>query len=705
MKLTNMKWMMLAVIVTLSVAAGGTIAWAVPSCPDVPTYAPDFTLSQNCLTLNGSSSFPTPAGSAANITQWSGSGGVVTFKASNSFVAGEPVLLSGFASSIFFNGLTFPVLANGLSSTQFEVAFSGYSGSTDSGIATPINTLQLTPNQNGQAGSAWYNLQQQVANAPFSTTFTFQLSNTSTYTADGIAFVIQNSPEMTSALGPGGCGMGFADDPLNVCVGPTGGISNSVAVAFKTFDNGPNYPGANSVSVETNGSNPNCIDLSTCTIAVNSSLPVSLADGNIHVVTITFNPQSQLSNCQSDGPGPCLDVILDGTDLFPNGVYFDPYSIATEGGTAWVGFTGGTGGGDDDQDILSWTVATQGQSQTQTITTGSTTNFNYGGGFTTDDPNSGYNYNAILNSGTPVNAVNTAIPITDQATCNALVQANPNFTGAQCFVYANAGGPRIDQPVMFELTCPPSGPCAMNGNPFDATLGTDFAFTFPDNPPEPGFSNSFFYTTPYPTSQLPGVGFLRGEGPDSLHPCTPYPDNNPPLFQSNQISAFSFNPDTSGGARGGSGGVNSCWLATYNTPHEMPMVSIASPANHGVYLQGSNQTANYSCAAVNNSNVNNGLNGPYLTVASCSGPVPTGTNFDTSTAGPHSFTVNVQDSALNVNSATSNYTVAVAPHIHQREQRHLHDRSFRVVYRDHVGIPVPQHQGVGISAEWPYVRR
>ncbi len=487
MKLTNMKWMMLAVIVTLSVAAGGTIAWAVPSCPDVPTYAPDFTLSQNCLTLNGSSSFPTPAGSAANITQWSGSGGVVTFKASNSFVAGEPVLLSGFASSIFFNGLTFPVLANGLSSTQFEVAFSGYSGSTDSGIATPVNTLQLTPNQNGQAGSAWYNLQQQVANAPFSTTFTFQLSNTSTYTADGIAFVIQNSPEMTSALGPGGCGMGFADDPLNVCVGPTGGISNSVAVAFKTFDNGPNYPGANSVSVETNGSNPNCIDLSTCTIAVNSSLPVSLADGNIHVVTITFNPQSQLSNCQSDGPGPCLDVILDGTDLFPNGVYFDPYSIATEGGTAWVGFTGGTGGGDDDQDILSWTVATQGQSQTQTITTGSTTNFNYGGGFTTDDPNSGYNYNAILNSGTPVNAVNTAIPIHESKHLQSLVQANPNFTGAQCFVYANAGGPRIDQPVMFELTCPPSGPCAMNGNPFDATLGTEFAFTFPGQPAHAGF--------------------------------------------------------------------------------------------------------------------------------------------------------------------------------------------------------------------------
>ncbi len=160
---------------------------------------------------------------------------------------------------------------------------------------------------------------------------------------------------------------------------------------------------------------------------------------------------------------------------------------------------------------------------------------------------------------------------------------------------------------------------------------------------------------------LPGVGFLRGEGPDSVHPCTPYPNNTPPLFQSNQISDFTFNPDTSGGAHGGSGGVNSCWLATYNTPNEMPTVSITAPADGGVYAGGSNQTALYSCAAVNNSSVNGGVNGPYLTVTTCSGPVPSGSDFDTSTAGPHSFTVNVEDSALNVNSATVNYTVTAGP--------------------------------------------
>lgn len=663
MKIEITKLMTLAAIVALVILAGNAIAWA-QDCPTSPTYSPDFTSNQDCIAHNGSAGFPTPAGIPATITGWSGSGGIVTFTASNSFVAGEPIILSGFANSTFFNGLVFPVLAAGLSSTQFEVTFSGYSGSTDTGVATPANVLQLTPNQPGQAGSAWYTTQQPVT-ASFSTTFTFQLSNPSADPADGIAFVIQNSAAGTTALGNGGCSMGFAEDLLGVCALATGGITNSVAIAFKTYNNGSNYPGANSVSIESHGSAANCINLNTCTIAVVETLPggIFMADGNIHAVTIayTLQPTAAQTSClgEENAPLPCLDVILDGNDLFPTGVQFEMNSIGpAEGGAAWVGFTGGTGAAYENQDILNWVFSPQAQSQTQTITTGSTTDFNYGGGFTNDDPNSGYNYNAILNSGTPVTAVTTVIPITDQPTCDAIVNANPNFSGAHCFVYANAGGQGVDQPVMFELTCPPSGPCASNGNPFDATLGTEFAFNFPENQPEPAFQNSFFYTPPFPMGTiLPGVGFLRGEGPDSVHPCTPYPNNTPPLFQSNQISDFAFNPDTSGGAKGGSGGVNSCWLATYNTPNEMPTASITAPAMDGVYVQGSNQASSYSCAAVNNSNVNGGVNGPYLTVTTCSGPVPSGTNFDTSTLGPHSFTVNVEDSALNVNSAINNYTV------------------------------------------------
>ena len=81
--------------------------------------------------------------------------------------------------------------------------------------------LQIVPASMGQAGSVWYTAAQPVG-SPFSTTFTFQLTDGS---ADGFAFLVQNAG--TGALGPGGCGMGFADDPLSgnnyFCGGATGG--------------------------------------------------------------------------------------------------------------------------------------------------------------------------------------------------------------------------------------------------------------------------------------------------------------------------------------------------------------------------------------------------------------------------------------------------------------------------------------------------
>ena len=77
------------------------------------------------------------AATQAAITSWAAGGGIVTFQAVNTFTAGEVVTLSGFLVSTFFNGLQFSVLGTGLSGTQFEVAFGGSSGPSDSGVATP----------------------------------------------------------------------------------------------------------------------------------------------------------------------------------------------------------------------------------------------------------------------------------------------------------------------------------------------------------------------------------------------------------------------------------------------------------------------------------------------------------------------------------------------------------------------------------------
>ena len=157
----------------------------------------------------------------------------------------------------------------------------------------------------------------------------------------------------------------------------------------------------------------------------------------------------------------------------------------------------------------------------------------------------------------------------DDFECVQRAGPDKNFWPARCFVYQNAENTGIDAAVMFELTCPdsPGGVCNNNQN-FFAALGSDFSFEFSDNPYfiDPGI---FGLLNPFP-------GWLKGAGPDPLHPCTPPASG--PLFQSNQITAFSVTGDPGGKTVGGSGGTGSCWVATYDMPGEIwPGVTITSP--------------------------------------------------------------------------------------------------------------------------------
>lgn len=277
--------------------------------------------------------------------------------------------------------------------------------------------------------------------------------------------------------------------------------------------------------------------------------------------------------------------------------------------------------------------------QTQQVSTGGTTTFNFQGGLNAG----GYDYTAKLNSGSSVNVQVKPIVIADQGTCNSIVQANPIFQGTQCFMYQKADGTNT-KPVMFEVTCPqsPGGTCGTDTlRNFDAELGTDFNFLVPDNP---GFDGN-----------NPSAGWLKGAGPDPLNPCT-LPTTGA-LFKSNQIDSFFVDADPAH-AKGGSGGTGSCWLLTYNTPGEAPSVKIVAPANGGIYPQGASIPASFSCSAVN-AGANSPI-GPYLTVQTCTGTVPSGTPFDTSTVGPHNFTATVVDSANNTALQTVTYNV-VAP--------------------------------------------
>jgi hypothetical protein len=517
-------------------------------------------------------------------------------------------------------------------------AGSGYPGfyTAVSGSGT---VLRITPNSTDTSGSGWFSTQQPVSSA-FSTTFTFQLSgaNTSYGPADGFAFLIQNSA--TSALGPNGCGIGFGDSSSG-CTPPTGGITNSLAIEFNTYQNPGIDPNNNDVTIQNcSGTGANSVDPS-CTVVggVNSNLAVTMADGNVHSVTINYSgPSTKL-----------LDVILDNTDLFPGGVVFDLTTISLNSGNAWVGFTAATGGGDDNQDILSWTFTPQ--SQTAVVTTNALTTLS----FPNAAGNNVYDYTAQLTQQYPTPVVQVQPILMSQSACDALVQKS--FWPARCFVYENAENSGMDAAVMFSVTCPtsPGGTCgSATEQNFFATLGTDFEFLQSENPyfVYPGI---FGLLNPFP-------GFLKGAGPDPTSPCTP--PSTGPLFQSNQIQSFFIDE---GHTTGGSGGGASCWVATYDTPGEIwPGIKISSPTPT-TYTLNQVVTASYTCSNPSTSQPLTSPTGPYLTIATCTQselpPAKSNANscnlqngqlvctgpVDTSTLGLHAFFVTGDDSGKNQN--------------------------------------------------------
>jgi uncharacterized repeat protein (TIGR02543 family) len=464
------------------------------------------------------------------------------------------------------------------------------------------------------------------------------------------------------------------------------------------------------------------------------SVGIILDDGNFHTVAITYTPtptQSVSPNCFSGMTArPCIDVILDGIDLFGGGVYFDLTTLGLASGTnAWVGFTAGNAGGDDDEDILDWTFTPQSQSQTGTVTSTTPATYPYNGGcadngsgctgngFTNtvgENPASTLTINNLVLTEIPIISGNGQSPTANQAACNAIVQAKSAFVNAgplgqtaQCFVYQNGGGQGIDAPVMFAVSCPPSGICdtAVSGSQFFAAMASYFTFTCsenmplicpaePPNPPGPSSFGNFGSLTS--VTGLPAIGFLQGAGPDPNNPCTAATGSNaPPLFQTNQIVSYTLGDTSSKPVKGGSGLLTSCWVATYDTPGEMPTASISGPTNGAIYQQGAVVAANYTCTSVSTDHDSildpNGYpaGGPYLTVGTCSatsgltagGGTPTSStcapsspynplnsstyldtctatiNLDTTDIGPQTLTVDAEDSATNTAQQQVTYTV------------------------------------------------
>jgi hypothetical protein len=175
--------------------------------------------------------------------------------------------------------------------------------------------------------AAWFTTP--VTITSFTTDFDFQLLSAK---ADGFTFAIQNVG--TSALGPVGSGLGYgAGVP-----GGTGGIAKSVAVKFDLYSN--NGEGTDSTGVYTNGASPTipATDMTASGVKLNS--------GHVLHAHITYD-------------GTNLTLLL--TDTTTSASFTKTVGVnipsAVGANTAYLGFTGGTGGLSVTSNILNWTMS------------------------------------------------------------------------------------------------------------------------------------------------------------------------------------------------------------------------------------------------------------------------------------------------------------------------------------------------------------
>ena len=186
------------------------------------------------------------------------------------------------------------------------------------GKATLAGTgLRLTDTNLWEASSAFS--ANPVAVNKFTSRFTFQLTNV---VADGFAFVLQNNSP--SVVGAAGGGLAYQ------------GIGNSAAIKFDLWSN--NGEGPNSTGLFTNGRLPTVPSVNL------ANTGIDLHDGDVFQDDVSYDGAT-LTNTITDTK----------TGATATQTYAVNLPAALGSGTAYVGFTGSTGGAGVVQDILTWT--------------------------------------------------------------------------------------------------------------------------------------------------------------------------------------------------------------------------------------------------------------------------------------------------------------------------------------------------------------
>lgn len=375
--------------------------------------------------------------------------------------------------------------------TSVEPFCFNYTGSETDPIFIQDSSLsnnyvaQLTYPHESQGASMWYSVPQKVAGG-FNAWFQFKITAVpGEDTADGFAFVIQNAQGSTPTDG-------YGRDPSASCIesgsGPDvvgssggcmgyGGIDNSVALEFDTYDNsnfgdpgalGPNTDDDNHIALQDCGpgqsNSPVHTPISTTSgpltclvslgatstlisnpLASSTGSVVRLADGNVHDVVIVYNGPL-------DTPANTLSVYIDptynpGTHTPVAGsvpIFTGSYDITqalnllnsgSANDSAYIGFTSGTGSAFETHEIVAWTFTPHSTvSQQQPLApAGTPTTYNFGTHsytvlYPADADTSNVGMGVIANTISPTNFA------------NLLGFGATQYAGSQCQVYDDTGG-------------------------------------------------------------------------------------------------------------------------------------------------------------------------------------------------------------------------------------------------------------------------
>ncbi|TWU23043.1 Soluble aldose sugar dehydrogenase YliI precursor [Novipirellula galeiformis] len=206
---------------------------------------------------------------------------------------------------------------------------------------TSDGRLQLTSAAENQAGSAFYTTPVTVTENPsFQTSFSFEMSGGAGASgADGLAFVLQNSPQAAAAVGGNAWQLGY------------GGIVNSIAIELDTWKNGSDQFN-DEIAVTLNGDFRNQIAA--------AQSPINLNSGSVGYAWIDY-----------DGATQTLSVFVSDTNTKPASA-----SLTTQvdlsaivGDQFYAGFTAGNYNAPNAHQIHSWSMEIQDDDGTSGVST------------------------------------------------------------------------------------------------------------------------------------------------------------------------------------------------------------------------------------------------------------------------------------------------------------------------------------------------